>query len=62
VTNDEQERIGHEECRAEIHSWDYFNQNQTGSYWMRCHLLGPHKEHENSETGARWNTEQENMR
>lgn len=43
-----------EECDEEIHSWRLFNSEQVDSYYMRCHLLGPHEEHENSETGAKW--------
>ena len=54
-------RTDHDECREELHSWAYFNQNQVDSYWMRCHLLGPHEEHENSETGARWKTPVESL-
>lgn len=41
-------------CTSEKHSWDYFKPEQVDSYWMRCHRLGPHDEHENSETGAKW--------
>src|SRR3546814_16107517 len=41
-------------CDSEKHSWDYYRPGQVDSYWMRCHLVGPHDEHENSETGATW--------
>jgi hypothetical protein len=41
-------------CGAELHSWDVFRSGQVDPYWMRCHLVGPHDEHENSETGATW--------
>lgn len=44
-------------CDAEKHSWDFFSPNAVDSYWMRCHLVGPHDEHENSETGAKWRDE-----
>lgn len=44
-----------EPCDAEKHSWGYFTPEVVDSYWMRCHKLGPHDEHENSETGATWN-------
>lgn len=43
-----------EPCEAEIHSWSYFSSEAVDSYWMRCDRLGPHDEHENSETGAHW--------
>lgn len=45
-----------EPCTAELWSWDYFNDLQVDPYWMRCHLVGKHDEHENSETGATWRT------
>lgn len=45
-----------EPCSAELWSWDYFNDQQVDPYWMRCHLVGEHDEHENSETGATWRT------
>ena len=45
-------------CGAEMWSWDYFRSEQVDSYRMRCHLIGAHDEHENSENGAKWpNTE-----
>ncbi|KIP90169.1 hypothetical protein RU09_11860 [Microbacterium sp. MEJ108Y] len=43
-----------EPCDAEIWSWDIFRHQQVDPYWMRCHKLGAHDEHENSETGAHW--------
>ena len=43
-----------EPCSAELWSWDYFNDQQVDPYWMRCHKVGAHDEHENSETGATW--------
>lgn len=43
-----------ESCEAELHSWDHFSREQVDQYWMRCDRLGPHDEHENSETGATW--------
>jgi hypothetical protein len=42
------------DCRSEIWSWDYFRHQQVDPYWMRCQLAGPHKEHENTDTEARW--------
>lgn len=47
-----------EPCAEEKHSWDHFDSNSdvVDSYWMRCHRVGPHDEHENSETGATWTT------
>ena len=53
---DEEERIAHEDCGEQLFSWDYFKQNQVDGYWMSCDLLGPHDEHENSHTGAKWKT------
>ena len=44
-------------CKAEIWSWDIFRHQEVDPYWMRCHLIGPHEKHENSETGATWSTE-----
>lgn len=44
----------HGPCEAEIHSWTYFTPEQADSYWIRCGLLGPHTEHEDSNTGAHW--------
>jgi hypothetical protein len=44
----------YEPCPAEIHSWKLFSPSAVDSYYLRCHLLGPHKEHENSETGGTW--------
>lgn len=41
-------------CDNEAHSWDHFSSKVVDSYWMRCHRLGPHDEHENGETGATW--------
>lgn len=46
-----------EPCNAELWSWEYYRPEQVDPYWMRCHLLGAHDEHENSETGARWPAE-----
>ena len=48
------EQRTYEPCDAEIWSWEIFQPEQVDPYWMRCHLLGPHDEHENSETGATW--------
>lgn len=45
-------------CTAEKWSWDLFRAEQVDPYWMRCHLLGPHDEHENSETGAKWKADE----
>lgn len=45
----------HEPCDAEMHTLDYFRGHEDiDSYWMRCDLIGPHEEHENSHTGAKW--------
>lgn len=41
-------------CTAEIHSWERFRPEQTDSYWIRCKLAGPHEQHEDSDTGLRW--------
>lgn len=46
-------------CADEIWSWDYFRNQEVDPYWMHCHKLGPHDEHENSETGAHWPVKQE---
>ena len=46
--------IDAEPCQSEKWSWDLFRPEQVDGYWMRCHLLGEHDEHENSETGAKW--------
>lgn len=48
------EVIDDEPCNAEIWSWDIFRHQQVDPYWMRCHRVGKHDEHENSETGAKW--------
>ena len=50
------EAAASEPCREELPSWSYFTSQQVDSYWMRCHELGPHEEHKNSETGAHWRT------
>lgn len=42
------------ECEAELLSWDYFKPQQVDRYWVRCDLRGPHDEHKNSHTGAKW--------
>lgn len=47
-------RIAHEPCDAETHSWDHYPVVTVDPYWMRCHRLGPHTEHENRETGTIW--------
>ena len=54
-----EQEIDDEPCKAEIWSWDIFRHQQVDPYWMRCHRLGKHDEHENSETGARWPVKQE---
>ncbi len=46
--------IDDDPCDAEMWSWDYFRHQQVDAYWMRCHRVGKHDEHENSETGAHW--------
>jgi hypothetical protein len=43
-----------EPCAAEIHSWERFTSEQVDSYWIRCTLTGPHREHEDSNTGLTW--------
>lgn len=44
-----------EPCDAEMHTFDYFkSHHDIDGYWMRCDLIGPHEEHENSHTGAKW--------
>ena len=49
------EAEAHEECSAEIHTWDYgYRPEAVDSYWMRCDRLGPHTTHENSVMGATW--------
>jgi hypothetical protein len=50
------EEAASEPCREELYSWDYFRPEQTDPYWMRCGLVGPHEEHDNSDTGAKWKT------
>lgn len=44
----------HDECDAEIYSWDYFSVDAVDPYWIRCGRVGPHEEHEDSNTGAKW--------
>ena len=46
--------VDDEPCSAELWSLDYFRHQQVDAYWMRCHKVGAHDEHENSETGAHW--------
>lgn len=54
---DAAEQSASEPCEAELHSWVVFKPEQdVDSYWMRCDLLGPHDEHKNSHTGAKWKT------
>lgn len=53
---EERETAASEPCEEEKHSWDHFRPGQVDSYWMRCHRVGQHDEHENSETGATWTT------
>ncbi len=48
-----------EPCKAEIWSWDIFRHQEVDPYWMRCHRIGAHDKHENSETGATWPVKQE---
>lgn len=48
-----------EPCDAELWSWSYFRLEQVDAYYMRCHRIGPHDEHKNSETGAHWPVEPE---
>lgn len=43
-----------EPCHEEIHSLDYFRAQQVDSYWIVCTKVGPHDEHEDSNTGAHW--------
>lgn len=51
----EEEPTDDEPCTAQFWSWDYFRSGgDVDPYWMRCHKLGKHDEHENSETGAHW--------
>lgn len=49
----------HEPCDEEKWSWDLFSTEAVDPYWMRCHLVGPHETHENSETGAKWSVKQD---
>ncbi|CAN7240413.1 hypothetical protein LJR045_000966 [Microbacterium sp. LjRoot45] len=55
----EPEPVDDTPCAAQMWSWDYFRSQQVDPYWMRCHLVGKHDEHENSETGARWPAQHE---
>lgn len=41
-------------CDDEAYSWDHFSPKAVDPYMMRCHVLGSHDVHENSETGATW--------
>lgn len=41
-------------CTEEIWSWTYFTAEQVDPYWIRCTAVGPHDEHEDSNTGAKW--------
>lgn len=43
-----------DECREEVWSWDHFRDSQVDGYWIRCSLLGPHLQHEDSHTGLTW--------
>lgn len=45
-----------EPCTVEVLSWDLFNERQVDRYWIRCNRVGPHLEHEDSNTGAHWTT------
>lgn len=55
----EAERLASVPCRWEMDSWSYFRHGQTDRYWMQCKLVGPHKVHENSDTGATWTNDTE---
>lgn len=46
--------IATEPCDAETWSWDHFRDWQVDPYWIRCKALGPHDEHEDSDTGLTW--------
>jgi len=50
----EAKRISSEPCDAEIHSWERFTPDQVDSYWIRCSRVGPHDDHEDSDTGLTW--------
>lgn len=43
-----------EPCDAETWSMDHFRDGQVDPYWIRCKALGPHDEHEDSDTGLKW--------
>lgn len=45
-------------CTAEVWSWDVFKPEVVDPYWMHCNRVGVHDEHENSDTGATWRTDQ----
>lgn len=53
-----EQEIDDEPCKAVFWSWDIFRHQEVDPYWMRCHRVGVHHEHENSETGATWPVEQ----
>ncbi len=55
-------RLGATPCRSELWSWDHFRSEQVDPYWMRCHRVGEHDEHEHSETRATWLTGEGTMK
>lgn len=48
-----------EPCDAETWSMDHYRDGQVDRYWIRCTQLGPHTEHEDSNTGLTWPREAE---
>lgn len=45
------------ECHQETYSWWHFTSDQMDPYWIQCTLAIPHKEHEDENTGLKWNEE-----
>lgn len=43
------------ECKSLIYSTWKLDPNHYDGYWMECGKIGPHTEHEHSDTGVKWN-------
>lgn len=54
AAHDEEDATASEPCDSEIWSWSRFSPDAVDPYWIRCGLIGPHTEHEDSNTGAHW--------
>lgn len=54
-----EETVSADPCNAEVWSMDHYRDGQVDPYWIRCTQLGPHTEHEDSNTGLTWAREAE---